>query len=98
MQDVCKRDLHEQLLRTQADLRHAQEIAHLGIWAADMRTGIVETTSPETFRIFHLSEDRKPIRVDDLLQHIHPDDLRACSAPSNARCASPARATTANTG
>ena len=75
MQDVCKRGLHEQLLRTQADLRHAQEIAHLGIWAADMRTGIVETTSPETFRIFHLSEDRKPIRVDDLLRHIHPDDL-----------------------
>ena len=75
MQDACKRDLHEQLLRMQADLRHAQEIAHLGIWAADMRTGIVETTSPETFRIFHLSADRKPIRVDDLLQHIHPDDL-----------------------
>ena len=75
MQDVCKRGLHEQLLRTEADLRHAQEIAHLGIWAADMRTGIVETTSPETFRIFHLSEDRKPIRVDDLLRHIHPDDL-----------------------
>ncbi|PQO88547.1 hypothetical protein C5614_30250 [Massilia phosphatilytica] len=67
--------LHEQLLRTQADLRHAQEIAHLGIWAADMRTGIVETTSPETFRIFHVREDGKPIRVDDLFQHIHPDDL-----------------------
>jgi diguanylate cyclase (GGDEF)-like protein len=67
--------LHEQLLRTQADLRHAQEIAHLGIWAADMHTGIVETTSPETFRIFHLSEDSKPIRLDDLFQHIHPDDL-----------------------
>jgi diguanylate cyclase (GGDEF)-like protein len=67
--------LHEQLLRTQADLRHAQEIAHLGIWAADMGTGIVETTSPETFRIFHLSEDSKPIRLDDLFQHIHPDDL-----------------------
>jgi diguanylate cyclase (GGDEF)-like protein len=73
--DDAPRGLHEQLLRTQADLRHAQEIAHLGIWAADMRTGIVETTSPETFRIFHLSEDRKPIRLDDLLRHIHPDDL-----------------------
>jgi diguanylate cyclase (GGDEF)-like protein len=73
--DDAPRGLHEQLLRTQADLRHAQEIAHLGIWAADMRTGIVETTSPETFRIFHLSEDGRPIRVDDLFRHIHPDDL-----------------------
>ncbi|MCS0581188.1 EAL domain-containing protein [Massilia pinisoli] len=73
--DDAQRGLHEQLLRTRADLSHAQEIAHLGIWAVDMRTGIVETTSPEICRIFHLSEDGKPIRVEDLFQHIHPDDL-----------------------
>lgn len=70
-----ERRLRDQLLQTQADLNHAQEIGHLGIWAADVRTGIVETTSPETFRIFRISEDRQPIRIDDLYRRIHPDDL-----------------------
>lgn len=73
--DAALRGLEHQLLQTQADLCHAQEIAHLGIWAADMRTGIVETTSPETFRIFRLSEDMRPLRIDDLYRRIHPDDL-----------------------
>jgi diguanylate cyclase (GGDEF)-like protein/PAS domain S-box-containing protein len=72
--DEAARSLHAQLLQTRADLCHAQEIAHLGIWAADMRTGIVETTSPETLRIFGLSEDMRPIRIDDLCRRIHPDD------------------------
>lgn len=70
-----ERHLRDQLLQTQADLRHAQEIAHLGIWATDVHTGIVETTSPETFRIFGISEDMQPIRIDELYQRIHPDDL-----------------------
>lgn len=69
------RRLRGELLQTRADLRHAQEIAHLGIWAADVRTGIVETTSPEIWRIFRMPEDMQPIRIEDLFRRIHPADL-----------------------
>ncbi|RZA36309.1 MAG: phosphodiesterase [Lysobacteraceae bacterium] len=67
--------LRDALLQTQADLRNAQEIANLGVWAADIRTGIIETTTPETYRIFRLDKAKQPILIDDLFERIHPDDL-----------------------
>jgi diguanylate cyclase (GGDEF)-like protein len=71
--------LRERLLRTEADLQHAQEIAHIGTWAADLRSGLVETTSRETHRIF-LGADGPAdasgrFKLDQLFRRIHPDDL-----------------------
>ncbi|MCC2957542.1 EAL domain-containing protein [Massilia sp. IC2-477] len=70
-----QRRLHDQLLQARCDLEHAQEIAHLGTWVADVHTGIVETSSPEAYRIFSMHQDSLPIRLDDLNRRIHPDDL-----------------------
>ncbi|NNG22010.1 putative bifunctional diguanylate cyclase/phosphodiesterase [Telluria aromaticivorans] len=70
-----QRRLHDQLLPACCDLEHAQEIAHLGTWTADARTGIVETSSPEAYRIFSMHQDSLPIRLEDLNRRIDPGDL-----------------------
>ncbi|RZJ85389.1 MAG: EAL domain-containing protein [Massilia sp.] len=71
-----QRRVYDQLEQARCDLEHAQEIAHLGTWTADARTGIVETNSPEAYRIFSMHQDTTPIRLEDLNRRIHPDDVQ----------------------
>ncbi|MCC2954345.1 EAL domain-containing protein [Massilia sp. IC2-477] len=79
-----QRHLHDQLLLARCDLEHAQEIAHLGTWAIDLESGLVQTTSAETYRIFRMQPGSEPARIDDLNRRIHPNDLgRVLATRSN---------------
>ena len=79
-----ERRLRDQLLQTESDLQHAQEIAHIGTWAADLRTGLIETTSAETYRIFRIDPQRNgsggPFTLDQLFRRIHPEDVAGVAA------------------
>ncbi|MBQ5946105.1 bifunctional diguanylate cyclase/phosphodiesterase [Massilia sp. ST3] len=72
-----QRRLRDQLLMAEADLRHAQEIAHIGTWSADLRTGLIETTSAETYRIFRIDPEGadRPFTLEQLFRRIHPEDV-----------------------
>lgn len=79
-----QRQLRDRLLQTESDLQHAQEIAHIGTWAADLRTGLIETTSAETYRIFRIDPDSSgapgPFTLDQLFRRIHPEDVPGVAA------------------
>lgn len=75
--------LRDQLMQTESDLQHAQEIAHIGTWAADLRTGLIETTSAETYRIFRIDPDSNgggPFTLEQLFRRIHPEDVAGVAA------------------
>ncbi|WP_020653112.1 sensor domain-containing protein [Massilia niastensis] len=77
--------LRDLLVRTESDLRHAQEIAHIGTWVADVATQVIETTSDETFRLFELDPAgkgpaREPYTLVDLFDRVHPDDVAGMAA------------------
>ena len=61
-------------LRTsQERLANAQEIAHLGNWELDLRTGQFDC-SDEIFRIFALEPREAGHSPEDLLNRLHPND------------------------
>jgi two-component system sensor histidine kinase/response regulator len=72
-QDITERKQFEQRLsQSEAELKEAQAVAHLGSWRLD----IVEDTlhwSDEVFRIFGLPGDHS-LRLADFIDHVHPDD------------------------
>jgi len=63
------RTLHESERR----LEEAQRIAHVGYWERDLDTGLV-TWSDETYRIFGLSPEERPLTRGRVRELIHPDD------------------------
>jgi diguanylate cyclase (GGDEF)-like protein len=63
----------EQLVRERtADLLRAQQVAHIGSWKLDLRTGAL-SWSPETYRLFGVPDDT-PLTLDDFLAKVHPED------------------------
>ena len=54
-------------------LEEAQRIAHVGYWERDLDTGLV-TWSDETYRIFGLSPEERPLTRGRVRELIHPDD------------------------
>jgi len=65
--------LGEALARSDARLIAAEEMAHLGSWELDLRTG-ERWWSPELRRIFDLAPGDPVLAFEDVLQRIHPDD------------------------
>jgi diguanylate cyclase (GGDEF)-like protein/PAS domain S-box-containing protein len=61
------------LQTSQERLANAQEIAHLGNWALDLRTGEFDC-SDEIFRIFGFDPREAGRSAADLLNRLHPND------------------------
>nr|WP_320192911.1 PAS domain S-box protein [uncultured Desulfobacter sp.] len=63
----------EELLRSEANLVLAQQIAHMGSWELDMPTGKL-SWSDEVYRIFELDPKSFEATYETFLNVIHPDD------------------------
>ncbi|MDQ7786244.1 MAG: PAS domain S-box protein [Thermodesulfovibrionales bacterium] len=67
LRDITERKQAGEALReNERRLREAQEMAHLGYWRWDVRTGDVEW-SKEVFKIFHLDPNRFTPQIDSIL-------------------------------
>ena len=74
MWDITERKLtEEKLLKNEAQLKEAQEIAHLGHWELDIVNNKLDW-SDEIFRIFDLEPQQFEATYEALLKNIHPDD------------------------
>ncbi len=70
-----RKEMEEEIMRSEANLKNAQAIAHFGSWDIDFITGSV-VWSEETCRIFGIPlEDRYTQSFDSWISHIHPDDV-----------------------
>jgi PAS domain S-box-containing protein len=75
--DITERKRIEERLRaSEAGLREAQRLAHIGSWERDPRTQEV-SWSEETFRILSLDPERDTPTFDAFLNAIHPQDRAA---------------------
>ena len=66
---VLSRDLQE----SKAKLEEAQRISHVGYWEWDLVTGRVNW-SDETYRIYGLQPQERPIDIAACQERIHPED------------------------
>ena len=62
----------EALRRSQSALLHAQEVAELGSWEVDLRTGEM-TWSEQTYRLLDV-DPQHPVSPDEVLSLVHVDD------------------------
>ena len=67
------RSLYETLQDSKAKLEEAQRITHVGYWEWDLATDCL-IWSDETYRIFGLRPQERPMNVDALREMIHPED------------------------
>src|SRR6266436_7119496 len=61
------------LAESKAKLEEAQRITHVGYWEWDLATDCL-IWSDETYRIFGLQPQERPMNVDGLREMLHPDD------------------------
>ena len=74
----AERVVEERVVRSEAALRMAQRVAHIGSWELDISSDRL-TWSEETYRIFGLAPET-PITLDDFFAMIAPEDLYAVHA------------------
>ncbi|MGB3962506.1 MAG: EAL domain-containing protein, partial [Sulfurimonas sp.] len=73
-QEVSEQVRYEKGLKEKdADLSEAQALAHIGSWRFDTKSEFLEW-SDETYKIFGV-EIGTPFTYENLLEHIHPDDV-----------------------
>lgn len=71
--EIAHRKQAEAVLRdTQADLKRAQSVAHVGSWRVDVR-GHELSWSDETYNIFGVPAGT-PMSYEEFLSKVHPDD------------------------
>jgi two-component system, sensor histidine kinase PdtaS len=63
------------LARSEAQLRHAQNLAHLGSWERDIQTGN-SYWSDEVYRILGLDPEHTTPSYERFLECVHPEDLQ----------------------
>ena len=87
LQDITERQVMEKaLLEHQSNLAKAQQIAKLGSWSMDLRTGAV-LWSEQMYRLAGMPENSAPPSVEDFVERIvHTEDREAFLA-GLARCA-----------
>jgi PAS domain S-box-containing protein len=74
--DITERKQIEQDLRkSEASLKEAQEVAHIGNWEYDLATGKI-TWSDEIFRIFGLTPEQPEPSYEDYLEQRFPPEYR----------------------
>jgi PAS domain S-box-containing protein len=54
-------------------LEKSQELAHIGTWELDLKTGNLAWTD-EVYRIFGMKPRELPATYESFLQHVHPED------------------------
>jgi PAS domain S-box-containing protein len=74
-QDVQKalEELSRDLQESKARLEEAQRVAHVGHWEWDLETGVV-VWSDETYRIFGLNPQERPMDLATVQSMVHPED------------------------
>jgi PAS domain S-box-containing protein len=66
-------ELSGELQESNARLEEAQRVAHLGHWEWDLETDVV-VWSDETYRIFGLSPQERPMDLATVQSMVHPED------------------------
>ncbi len=69
-----RRQIEEDLKHSQAQLAHAQQIAHIGSWEWDLLTDKV-IWSDETARLYGFAPNDLGMSMEACLQRIHPEDI-----------------------
>ena len=67
------REVADRLQQSEARLKEAQQLAHLGSWELDIASGVM-TWSDETHRIFEVAPDKFGRSLTAFLDAIHPED------------------------
>lgn len=71
---VEQKQIQEQLRRSEAMLREAQRVAHVGSWVWNIKTNQLEC-SDEVYRIFGIDKEHFSGSLEDVIaQAIHPED------------------------
>lgn len=74
VRDITERKrVEEAIQRSQASLKEAQRIAHIGSWEVDMVNDVL-TWSDETFRIWEIEKAHFGATIDAFLETVHPED------------------------
>jgi PAS domain S-box-containing protein len=68
-----RRHIEENLRASEEQLKHAQRLAQMGSFVADLDTG-EQTWSDETYRIFGLTRETFVPNTETFRQRIHPED------------------------
>jgi PAS domain S-box-containing protein len=66
-------ELSRELQESKARLEEAQRVAHVGHWEWDLATDVI-VWSDETYRIFGLSPQERPMDLATVRSMVHPDD------------------------
>ena len=66
-------ELSRELQESKARLEEAQHVAHVGHWEWDLETDVV-VWSDETYRIFGLSPQERPMDLATVRSMVHPED------------------------
>src|SRR3984893_6526103 len=66
-------ELSRELQESNARLEEAQRVAHLGHWEWDLQTNVI-VWSDETYRIFGLNPQERPMDLATNRAMVHPDD------------------------
>src|SRR5579863_1315750 len=71
-----RRALSRDLQESNARLEEAQRVAHVGYWELDLESGEV-ICSDETYRIFGLKPQERPMHLAMVREMVHPEDREA---------------------
>jgi len=78
--DISLRKAQERALQaSEADLRRAQTVARIGSWWIDVPTASI-TWSEETYRIFGVPRESRPLSLAEVVAMVHPEDRAHVSA------------------
>src|ERR1700741_9527 len=66
-------ELSRDLQESKARLEEAQRVAHVGHWEWDLETDVI-VWSDETYRIFGLSPQERPMDLATVQAMVHPED------------------------
>jgi PAS domain S-box-containing protein len=88
--DLERQVLARKLEESNAKLEEAQRIAHVGHWEWDLETDVI-VWSDETYRIFGLTPQERPMDLATNRAMIHPDDREALYAGVDADLSAGAR-------
>jgi PAS domain S-box-containing protein len=69
-------ELSRNLQESKARLEEAQRVAHVGHWEWDLKTDVI-VWSDETYRIFGLSPQERPMDLATVQSLVHPEDREA---------------------